>query len=212
MNVSYTITENVLARLGDISKLGVDRQALNEDVGRQLANDLREHFRMRNLNGPRNKFGARSSGFWSEIRNSVRDGEVDDGGVTVTISDPRVAQKYYGGRITMDQHRLAIPARAEAYNKSPRIFSNLRAVFFRSGAVALVDYEPEQKRVKGEKRIGRKPDRGLIFYWLVKAVEQEPDYDTLPQADIEATRLLEAAERHVQRITDRNDNEKVITS
>jgi hypothetical protein len=199
MNLNISIEENVSERIGNLAQLGIDRRDLNDVLGRQMANDLREHFRMRNVNGPRNQFGAPSSGFWSEIRDSVSDQETDNDGSTVTISDPRFNQKYYGGEIHMDDKLLAIPARTEAYNKSPRLFSNLKAVFFHSGAIALVSFDPEAKREKGEKRVGAKTP-GLIFYWLKESVKQAADANALPLPDVMVSRLLEAADRYVDRI------------
>jgi hypothetical protein len=208
MNLTYDIQDNVLHRLGDLSRLAVDREALNDELGRQLAEDLRAHFRMRSVDGPRNKLGAPSSGFWEGILKSVSDGETDSGGVTVTISEPAFIQKFYGGIIRMNNKLLAIPARTEAYNHSPTDFSNLKAVFFRSGAIALESFEPETKRAKGEMRVHQKGARakksmGLIYYWLARAVEQAPDPAALPKPDVEAARLLETVERHVNRIAER---------
>jgi hypothetical protein len=210
MNVSYSIEENVSQRLGELAGLVEDRTELNDVLGRQMANDLREHFRERNINGPRNQFGAPSSGIWGEIRDSVSDQEVDATGATVTISDPRFPQKYYGGTIHMEDKMLAIPARAEAYDKSPRLFSNLKAIFFRPGLSALVMVDPGTKRKKGEKRIGsQKRDEnwgnqleelGFVFYWLKQSVTQQPDYDALPPADRLVSSLLEATDSFVARI------------
>jgi hypothetical protein len=206
MNINVSIEENVSQRLGHLSGLVENREELNDVLGRQLANDIREHFRLRNVNGPRNSFGARSSGFWGEIRDSVSDQEVDAAGATVTISDSRFPQKFYGGQIHMDDKLLAIPARIEAYDKSPRLFSNLKAVFFRPGLGALVSFDPEKKREKGEKRIGSgagpaaKNDLGFVFYWLKESVKQDPDPNALPLPDRMVSRLLEATDRYVDRI------------
>lgn len=200
MNVAITIQDDVTGRLAKLeSQLG-DATDFRADIGRRLANDLREHFRGRQLNGPRNKFGAPSGGLWGEIRDSVNDGEVVSDGVTVTIADPRFNQKYFGGTITADDKLLAIPARSEAYGKSPRLFSNLKAIFFRSGAIALVQETPSTPRARGEKRIGTKREEGMVYYWLVGSVTQQKDPDALPSEAALLAGILDTGEKHLARI------------
>ena len=94
---------------------------------------------------------------------------------------------------------VAIPARAEAYNKSPRLFSNLRLICFRSGAKALVAEDPITPRVKGEKRIGGSRSAGLVFYWLVDAVHQDKDPEALPDPTQFAAALEDTARKHLAR-------------
>lgn len=205
MNAVLVIDDDASWRLKRFEERLENPAVFREDLGRRLANDLREHFRQRQMEGPRNRLGASSSGFWNEIRSSVNDGEVVSDGVQVTISDPRFAQKYFGGTIKADDKLLAIPARTEAYGKSPRLFSNLKAVFFRSGAGALVSEEPGSARAKGEKRIGGKTEKergrveGMVFYWLVEEVTQAADPEALPGADAILRGLMDTAEKHAAR-------------
>lgn len=173
-------------------------QALNADVGRRATNELREHFRQRNISGPRNRFGAPSSGFWDEIRQAVGDARADNDGATVTVAHAALAQKVYGGKITMDNKLLAIPARAEAYGKSPRLFDNLKAIVFRSGAKALISEDKTLSR--GQRGAGRLKEHGLVFYWLVKEVTQKPDPQALPERAQFETALLDTMEKHINRL------------
>lgn len=203
MNQTISIKDDVSHRLAELF-LGVEnREALHDDLGRRLANDLRDHFTEREIAGPRNKLGAPSSGFWADNAGSVNDGEIASDGVTVTISDHRFNQKVYGGPIRMDDVLLAIPARTEAYGKSPRIFSNLKFIFFaNTGTKALVQFKPTEKRQKGEKRIGGVKDEGLVFYWLKEEVTQAADPKALPTREKMITGIIDTAEKHFNRLRD----------
>jgi hypothetical protein len=188
-----------------------NRIALYKDILRRIANDLRAHFRQRQQAGPRNKFGAQSSGFWAEIRDSVNDGEITsvDGG-KVGIAHPAIAQKVYGGTIRKDDKKLAIPARMEAYGKSPRMFDFLRAIVFQSGAVALVEAErTEITRTRGiNKDFGYSNFKGAeargigsVWYWLVDSVTQKADPNALPKKEVLEAGMLDTAQKHFERQT-----------
>jgi hypothetical protein len=201
MNLKLTVEDDVSHRLARFRDSLENPAALHADLGRRLANDLREHFRVRQMNGPRNRLGAPSSGFWAEIRDSVNDGEVAADGVVVTISDPRFVQKYYGGTIRADGKLLAIPARTEAYGKSPRNFPFLRAVFFGPGKIALVETERTKlRKTRGGGFKGSEvPTVGLVWYWLKEEVYQEKDPNALPPATALMAGLLDTAEKHIRR-------------
>lgn len=196
----YLFEGNGSAKLLALMAEARDGVALREDLGRRCANELREHFTKRNVEGPRNKLGATSSGFWGEIGGKVDDGRVTGEDVVISIADPRFAQRFYGGPIKMDDHLLAIPARTEAYGKSPRLFSNLKFVFFEHSA-ALIQFKPTEKKKPGEKRIGGKQDQGIVFYWLVKETRpQAADPDALPSRESLTAALLDTAAKHLTRI------------
>ncbi|HEX7860815.1 MAG TPA: hypothetical protein VF773_10840 [Verrucomicrobiae bacterium] len=200
MNVTVTAIEDASHRLARFRNSLDDKKDFDADLGRRLANDLREHFRLRQLNGPRNQFGAPSSGFWSDIRDSVNDGELVNDGVVVTISDPRFVQKFYGGTIKGDGKLLAIPARAEAYGRSPRNFPFLKAVFFRSGAIALVETERTKlRRTKTGFKGSAVQTAGMVWYWLKEEVHQDRDPNALPATTALMAGLLDTAEKHINR-------------
>lgn len=201
MSATYTLTGDAVERLQFLVAGVENREALNADLGRRLARDLRDYFGQRNVEGPRNKLGAPSSGFWGEIRDSVLDSKADAEGALVVISDVRFVQKFFGGDIHKDDHMLAIPARAEAYGHSPRDFSNLKAIFFEHGA-ALIAMAPRVSRIKGEKRIGQVREAGLIFFWLVDVVHQVKDEEALPPEGDLMAGLLDTAGKHVKRLTE----------
>lgn len=202
-NMNYEVQlfqGNAASKLTALMAEAKDGNALKEDLGRRCANELREHFAKRNVEGPRNKLGATSSGFWGEIGGKVDDGKISGDDVVVSIHDPRLAQRVYGGPIKMDDHLLAIPARPEAYGKSPRLFSNLKAVFFEHGA-ALIQFKPAEPKKPGEKRIGGKKDEDIVFYWLVKETRpQAADPHALPGREQLTAALLDTAAKNLRRV------------
>jgi hypothetical protein len=202
----------ILQRLGAAVTVPL---ALHTDLGRRMANDLRAHFMQRNIEGPRNQFNAPSSNFWADILAAVHDAQATIEGASVTISHAAIAQKVYGGTIAGDGKMLTIPARLEAYGKKATGFDNLTAIFFKSGAGALIATDisitqadnSDGKRERGKKYAGTLKESGMVFYWLVKSVDQEPDPNALPTKEkLEAglaESLAETAEQHLNRVIHR---------
>ncbi len=139
---------------------------------------------------PPNKMGFTSTGFWSEASSSTH-GEVIGSGVIISTGKIGVRQRYFGGVIKpVNKQYLALPARAEAYGKSPREFDNLICIDLgrQQGAPRLVLVEADASRVS----IGRKKKDGTrtvqnagetgggIMFWLVKQVVQQPDPNIIP--------------------------------
>lgn len=196
----YSITDEVSQALRQAQLILGDADSINKRLGRECAIQLREHFRQRESSGPRNRFGAPSSHFWLRIRESVGEPRVTADGVEVPIADPAINQKVFGGEIRKDKKMLAIAARTEAYNRSPRLFSDLRLIVFRSGSAALV--KQDVKLEKGQRGIGRKFDIGSVFYWLVDSVRQDKDPHALPSDQLMAAALL----RRLQAIFNRQNS------
>jgi len=153
--------------------------------GKQLVGDLRDHFGARNEEP--NKMGWPKKNFWAGIRRSTELAEVSDSEAKVSISDPAINQKVFGGTITPKRGRnLAIPQNDEAYMAgSPRNLPAgfLRLLVARSGGVYLVEND-SSLRPKGKK--GSKPGMsfaGRFWYHLVPSVTQEPDPNALPDED-----------------------------
>lgn len=207
VNLKINVVDQVSPGPEYLTKALEDRTALNADIGRRVANDLRKHFAMRQAEGPRNKFGAPTSNFWGEVRQATSDAEPTDNGGTVTIAHPAIAQKVYGGTIRADDKLLSIPARAEAYGKSPRTFANLKAIFFEHGG-ALVEVDATKVRSRKTKDGGRKFSSGgtlggLVFYWLVEQVTQKKDPDALPSEAVLLEGILDTGRKHIERIVER---------
>lgn len=122
---------------------------------------------MRDLSGSnRNKFGVRG-GFWNRMLSGTKAGGTDSSGF---IRMPReVGARRYGATITPKKGKfLAIPARAEAYGKSPRQFNDLRFVPTRRGGM-LVKSEPTSgpSLTRSQRIGGNKKGQGGAFYFLV---------------------------------------------
>lgn len=153
--------------------------------GNQLASDLRDHFGERNEQP--NKRGWPKKNFWAGIRSATALASVSDDSAIVSISDPAINQKVFGGTITPKRGRmLAIPENAEAYVAgSPRNLPAgfLRLLVARSGGVYLVEND-SSLQPKGKK--GSKPGMsfsGRFWYHLVPSVTQDPDPNALPDED-----------------------------
>jgi hypothetical protein len=194
---------------GDTDIPELDPVAFHRDLGVRAGEELRDHFRDRNVNGPRNKLGARSSGFWGEIMDSVGQPEADATSATVTISDPRINQKVYGGTIKMDDRLLTIPNRPEAYGRSPRLFTNLKVIMFKrpkkavGALVAADDRKFVGPKVPGKRakfkrdELGRRP----VFYWLLREIgPQAPDPHAFPAEEKLQSALADTAEKHLNRL------------
>ena len=153
--------------------------------GKQLAGDLQDHFGIRN--DQPNKRGWPKKNFWAGIRSATALAEVSDDSATVSISDPAINQKVFGGTITPKRGKmLAIPENADAYMAgSPRNLPAgfLRILVSRSGGVYLVEND-SSLRPKGKR--GSKPAMsfaGRFWYHLVPSVTQDPDPNALPNED-----------------------------
>ncbi|HWM26595.1 MAG TPA: hypothetical protein VNP98_17390 [Chthoniobacterales bacterium] len=183
-----------------------NRRPLNAALGKRGEVELREHFLERNQEP--NKRGWPKQDFWNRIRKSTALSTVDASGATVTISDPAINQKVFGGDITPKEGKyLAIAAIAEAYGRSPRSFSNLEPVIrWRDGqrrAVALAERRASLLRSRKdgtgtEKK--REEVGGKIFYWLVEKIRQKKDPRALPKPEIFERALFEEADIFVQDI------------
>ncbi len=176
-----------------------DRRALHGALGGWGERTMRDYFSRRE-NQP-NRTGWPKQHFWDQIRSATALAQVDQEGATITVNDPRLAQKVYGGTIKPGAGRkyLALPAIAEAYGRSPRSLTNLQPVIrFINGerrAVALAERRASEikygrVRKDGTRKITQTASRiGGIWYWLVKSVTQEKDPLALPDAEGFATGL-----------------------
>lgn len=128
-----------------------------------------------------NALGGRRSHFYAAAARSVRYA-VNLDGATVTVAKQGMAQRYYGGTIypTAGHEYITVPARGEAVGHFARDFNNLHFVHFKSGSVALVENDATKISIgkKGVKNKGA--TGGLVFYWCVPSVHQDPDPSVIP--------------------------------
>lgn len=158
-----------------IKDLGGER--MNRVIAESVLPVVQRHFQ--ELAGSnKNKFGARSS-FWQRM---IAGTTAQSDAQTARVRMPReIALRFFGGTVTPKggAKNLAIPARAEAYGKSPRDFNNLKFVMFASGAKALMS-TGRQQRTDNRRSIGGAQDSALVFFWLTPSATIRPDPDVLP--------------------------------
>jgi hypothetical protein len=160
------------------------RLRLNAALGKRVEIELRGHFARR----PRNKRGWPAQGFWRKrIRNATKLEHYDEHGAEIRIADPAMNQKVFGGTIRpIESKYLTLPARPEAYGRSPRTFSGLKFVPLRG-----------RGRVKGmlvmpRRAFSKRGKKGLdVYYYCVTEVNQEPDADALPAEVVMTTAITD---------------------
>jgi hypothetical protein len=174
-------------------------------VGQAVANLLRAHFARLDQKRPNALGGDRTHFYARAAKNTSY--AVAPPGVTVSVNSQGIAQRYFGGVIKpVKAKKLAIPARAESYGKSPREFSNLEVAFGKRGPYALVERASTDiktiKRKSGELRIKRGADRGGgVMFWLVDQVNQAADPTVLPGDGETALAAFLAARDYVRIVT-----------
>lgn len=163
--------------------------ALAKVLGRELANLIREHLRAKDKAEP-NKLGGQRTHFWLAVSRSVQQPELESDGVSVAISDPRFAQRLFGGGITPKKAKqLTIPLIAKAHGRRVSVFVAETAIrLFRIGIEGkqFLAYRDESDRV-------------VAAYALRMFVDQKPDPTALPSDETIIQRLLDRATAYVAR-------------
>lgn len=184
MSASLTIQADSLEKLRrDVDALGtaVTGDAIKLELGRAAQQIIKEHFEHLANDSAHHKtarsLGAEPTGLYEEAARGTQQPQLEPSGVSISINQVAIAQRYFGGRITpVNAKFLAIPARTETYGKRPRQFKNLRPIIFASGAGALVERDASISRGRGKgSEIG-----GGVYFWLVKSVTQPADPSVLP--------------------------------
>lgn len=163
--------------------------------GREAGNQLRAHFRMRDRSSA-NQMSERRSHFWLQIARSVNQPELENPTtVSVTISDPRFAQKLFGGPIrAKPDGALTIPVEERAYDRTSKTFESetgLKLFLVRTGKGAfenavLAVHEPGQKGF-------------TVEYLLTKSVTQAADTEALPEKSALERAILDRAQKVLDR-------------
>jgi phage gpG-like protein len=171
------------------------RQPLLKRMGRTLEQTLKRHFIARNQEP--NKTGFPKKNFWEQIATATTFTDATNDTATVTISDPRLATKIYGGTIRPKKAKnIAIPLTPEASQAgSPR------------GAGAG-ETHLTIRRSKGGKRTlfiaaGKKAikDQEETLLWvLVHQVTHHPDPKALPTQTTLLPKLTSVVTRYLQKI------------
>jgi hypothetical protein len=169
-------------------------------AGRALGNLLKNHFRKKDREEP-NKLSPRREHFWLQVSRTVSaPAQSGYNSVAVKVSDPRIAQKVYGGTITAKAAgALTIPVEERAYGRTASTFeaeTGLKLILIRTGGGKNNAF---QNAVLAVKEGG-----GLVVeYLLTKSVDQAADPTALPSmAQMQAAVLARA-----QKIADRQEGD-----
>ena len=194
MAITVEITDQARPALKRL-EVGLSSAEFRGEIGKSVANRVRSH-----LAGlPPNRQGFPTTGFWQRAAAATKS-EVLPDGVSVSIDQVGVRQRYFGGPIDPVRGKyLTIPALAEAYGHAATEFSDLkffRAVAGGSGystpALAPADTTPGPRGFV---------DADSVYYWLVRHVDQEPDPDVLPDDDELEVSALAGALNYLSRLT-----------
>jgi hypothetical protein len=200
------VTDKATAVLKNYAQLAV---RINPRVGQAVKILVANHLFAK---GP-NKMGFPSTHFYAGAGKATA-WYLNGTGVTVTIAQQGIGQRYRGGPInpTDGKKYLTIPARSEAYGKRAGEFGNLKILFGRQrdgtiGPVALIaDKGGATRKVFGG-REGATPERkihgaeeGIVLFWLVKSVNQQADVTVLPSDEAIAETALTAIEKAVKQL------------
>lgn len=166
--------------------------------GRELGNQLKTHFRKKDREEP-NKLSPRREHFWLQVSRSVQNPEQTGyNSVSVAVSDPRIAQKVFGGTITAKRAgALTIPVEEQAYGRTASTFereTGLELFLLRTGQGAF------GKAILAVKLAGG----GIqVEYLLTPSVYQHPDPTALPERSALEKAILERGQKVLE-----NEHEK----
>lgn len=183
-------------RFGDIIVQSEKPVAILMGAGREVANQLKKHFRAKDRSGA-NKLSDRRSHFWQQVAQSVSNPEQTGyNAITVTITDPRFAQKVFGGTITAkNASALTIPVEERAYGRTAATFereTGLKLFLVKTGQGSLEDAILAVKENANSKAF-------TVEYILTKSVTQSADTTALP----DKTALERAILVRAQKVLDR---------
>lgn len=153
-------------------------------ASRAVANLFKSHLRQLDRTRP-NKLGGKRTHMWNEFARSVNVSSLTDTSATVSISDPRAAQKHKGGVITAKRAKfLTIPVAPEAHGRTARTLASelgIKLFVLGTGDRAVLAgqaasfgggvQKPGRKRTEGKAQ----PQGFKVYYLLKRSVTQPPD-------------------------------------
>ena len=175
--------------------------------GRAAANLVKDHLFGLDSTRP-NALGGKRTHFYASAAKSVSNPKPTGAGVSFTINQIGLAQRWLGGTIRAGAgissatgratQYLAIPARAESYGKAPSEFPDLRFVPRKGGGMLI---QALQTAIKWTKKGAEKAFEtgGGVMFWLVKEVTQRPDPTVLPTEDAIEHAAASAMESYLTR-------------
>jgi len=176
-------------------KAAKNRRPILMAAGREVGNQLKRHFRAKDVSGA-NQLSDRRSHFWLAVSRTVQNPEMENADtVSVSINHPAFAQKVFGGVIRAKAAAmLTLPVEEKAYGRTAHAFeveTGLKLFLIRTGQGAFGN---AVLAVKANN------DHGFIVeYVLKKSVKQKADPEALPpKSQLEAA-ILMRAEKVLQR-------------
>lgn len=178
-----------------------DKTELHKSIGTYAEILTRQH--LTTLAGTRhataNRLGATPSGHLARAAESVTSKGTDDAAI-ISITSPGIGRAFEDKVIKPGPGKkyLPIPNVAEAYNRRPRTFNDLRLAFFgrgKDGERLLALVKAEQSSLSDRKESG---GRSEVYYWLKKSVTQKQDRTLLPPDDDYAAAAVQGIKAYVR--------------
>lgn len=191
INTKVTVTDQATPYLAKALAEMERKQPIHQAMAEGAAALVQRHFAGLAVTN-RNRFGVRG-GFWQRMLAGTK-GLATDTYAYVQMPRP-VALRYFGGTVNPVRTKyLAIPARAEAHNKSPRDFNDLRFVPTKGRGKGGMLVRREQSRRGTKQRSG-----GEALYFLVRSVTVRRDESVLPTFQDLAVAASQAGEGFIRR-------------
>ena len=191
-------------RFGNIVASCRRPRAILAAAGREGGNLLKKHFREKDQTNINSLAPERRAHYWLGVSRAVQAPVVEgDTAVSITIADPTIAQKVFGGTIVAKRvQNLAIPESPEAYGRSP-------AVFERETGLKLFVLHVGGTKSNGQENIilAAAVGQGIqVEYLLTHSVDQKADPDALPEEKQFAESILAKALEVQERINKGEQN------
>lgn len=188
IRTSVTIDNTATPYLDKVLREMEQKQPVHQAMAEGATALVQRHFAGLGTSN-RNRLGGRS-GFWQRMLGGTKALATQSFGYVLM---PRpVALRYFGGTVRpVNKKLLAIPARTEAYNRSPRDFVDLRFVKTKRGGMLV---QKDQSEVGTKKETG-----GTVLYWLVKSVTVRGDTGVLPTMEALGQAAVTSGEDFIKR-------------
>ena len=188
-------------RFGNIVASCRRPRAILAAAGREGGNLLKKHFREKDQTNINSLAPERRAHYWLGVSRAVQAPVVEgDTAVSITIADPTIAQKVFGGPIVAKRvQNLAIPESPEAYGRSPAVFeaeTGLKLFVLKTGPGGHANII-----------LAAAVGQGIqVEYLLTHSVDQKADPTALPEEKQFAESILAKALEVQQRINNGEQN------
>jgi hypothetical protein len=194
-----------IGKSGEVSMVGA----------RGVGNLVREHLFALDNSGA-NQLGGVRTHFFASAAKSVEEPRPEGQGASFLITKIGLALRWLGGTVKAGKgissksgkltKYLAIPARAESYGKTPAEFDDLVFVPRGNGKAMLMQALQTSIDRKAQRRKGAtvssyaRSAGGLVMFWLVTQVTQQPDPNVMPSEEAMATAAAGHMENYLARL------------